>query len=67
MSTHTISYVEGEEASLDATVGMAVAAASDITANIEVSILDSTISKDAAIAGLEKVIQLLRDNDYPMA
>jgi hypothetical protein len=67
MSTHKISYIEGEEASLDSSVGMAVAAVADVTADIEVNIFDTNIDKDAAIAGLYKIINLIRDNDYPIA
>lgn len=67
MATHKISYVAGEESTLDTTSGMAVVVGAAATGDLDVTIDQAAIGRDAAIAGLEKVIVLLRDNSFPMA
>lgn len=67
MATTKISYVQGEESTLDANVGMAAVAGSATTGDIDVTIDYAVIKKDEAIAGLEKIINLVRKNSYPMA
>ena len=67
MATHKISYVQGEESTLDGDVGMAVVVGAAATGDIDVTIDQAVIKKDEAIAGLEKIINLIRKNSFPMA
>lgn len=67
MATTLISYVEGEEANLDATAGMAASAGSAATGDIDVTIDYAVIGRDAAVAGLLKIAELVRKNSYPIA
>ena len=67
MATTLISYVAGEESNLDATAGMAASAGSAATGDIDVTIDYAAIGRDAAIAGLVKITELVRKNSYPIA
>jgi len=62
-----ISYDEGDEISLDATNGMAVANAAAGASSVVVLVDNLTISRDAAAKALIRIARLIRENDYPMA